>query len=409
MAMIMDMIAASTLSVTGQALATWAGTLLAGAGLAYLLIACVAVVFKHRNPVRRAGALRPVSVLKPLCGAEPRLYENLRSLCTQAYAEAVQIVFGVRDCADPALATVRRLQQEFPALTLDVVVDARRHGHSAKVSNLINMMRVARHDWLVLADSDVHVPPGYLRDVCAPLADPGVGVVTCAYRGQPIHTRGGAGFWSEVGALFVNEWFIPSVRVAALFGSRAFAFGATIALRRDTLAAMGGFPAIADQLADDYRMGELTRALGLSTVLSEVVVDTSVDEPTFRQLAQHESRWLRTIRAVRPGGYAAVGVTFGVPVAALGWILTGAGHSGLTLLLATLAARVMLHLLVYGPDPGLDPPGNPIARLWRGTWALPVNDVLGFALWCWAFAARDVHWRQQRYRVARDGSARPII
>ena len=377
------------------------GLLLGAAALGYALTAYLAVL-RSRNvaPAPPAAGRRPVTVLKPLCGAEPGLAEALRSLCAQDYP-SLQIVFGVQDASDPALAVVHALRAEYPNRQIEVVIDATRHGYSAKVSNLINMMRVARHDWLVLADADVFVPPGYLEGVCAPLADPTVGIVTCPYRGRPAHTRGWAGLCSRLGALFVNDWFMPSVRVAALFGSRDFAFGATIALRRAALDAFGGFPAIADQLADDYRIGELTRRQGLRTVLSHVVVDTGIDERTLRQLAQHETRWLRTIRAVRPAGYAAAGVTFSVPVALLGWGLAAGAPAAGGLLFATTVARVMLHFAAGDPQPAE-------ATAWRGLWLLPVSDLLGFLLWCWGFAAREVQWRQSRYRVARDGSARPI-
>ena len=377
------------------------GLLLGAAALGYALTAYLAVLRSRNTAVPLAPAQRqPVTVLKPLCGAEPGLAEALRSLCAEDYP-GMQIVFGVQDPHDPALAVVRALKAEHPGLDIAVVIDAARHGFSAKVSNLINMMRAARHDWLVLADSDVRVPPGYLAGVCAPLADPSVGIVTCPYRGLPAHWDGAAGLCSRLGALFVNEWFMPSVRVAALFGSREFAFGATIALRRAALEAIGGFPAIADQLADDYRLGQLTRAQGLRTVLSEVVVDTGVDERSLRQLVQHETRWLRTIRAVRPGGYAAAGLTFSLPVAVLACSLAGGSMAALTLLIATAAARVMLHFAAGEPGPGKVSP-------WRGLWLLPLSDGLGFALWCWGFAAREVQWRQERYRVERDGSAHPI-
>ena len=138
-----------------------------------------------------------------------------------------QIVFGVSDGDDPAIEVVSRLQREFPHLDLQIAVDRRQHGSSRKVSNLINMMSLARHDYLVISDSDVRVSPDYLASVVAPLLDPEVGIVTCPYRGTPR-----AGFWSLLGSLFINEWFTPSVRVAAMFGSRAFAFGTTIAIRR---------------------------------------------------------------------------------------------------------------------------------------------------------------------------------
>jgi ceramide glucosyltransferase len=381
------------------------GTLLGAAALGYAALAWAAVrLWRNSGAQRRRGGfpasaqpqLRPVTVLKPLCGAEPGLDHSLRSLCEQDYAAGMQIVFGVQHPADPALAVLAGLKRDYPRLDLGVVVDPTRHGTSAKVSNLINMMRAARHDWLVLADSDVRVPPGYLAAVAAPLADPTVGIVTCPYRGVPR-----PGLWSRLGALFINDWFIPSVRVAALFGSRAFAFGATIALRRDALEAIGGFHAIADQLADDYRLGELTRRHGKRTVLSDVMVDTAVDERTLRQLAQHGLRWLRTIRVVRPGGYAFSAVTFSLPVAALGCVIAGGTPVTLSLLAATLVLRLLLHFAAQAP-------ARSWSQLCSQLWVIPLADALGFALWCGAFATREVQWRQSRYRIARDGTVQPI-
>ncbi len=370
----------------------WCGTALTGIGAAYAVTAWLAVRMLPRATSRTTSTLPAVTVLKPLCGAESELYACLRSLCDQRYP-SFQIVFGVRDPDDPAIAVVRRLQRELPHVDMDLMIDGTQHGSSRKISNLINMMRLARHDYLVLADSDVRVPPGYLERVAAPLLDRSVGIVTCPYRGIP---RGG--LWSHLGALFVNEWFMPSVYVAALFGSRSFAFGSTIALRRDALDAIGGFGALADQLADDYRLGELTRRRGLRTVLSEVVVETFMDEPNLRALVLHELRWLRTIRAVRPAGYASAFPTFSLPVALLGALLAAGASPALTLLAVTVIARLMLHFAACRGGP---------AR-WRDLWALPVNDGLGFALWCWGFATRRVQWRQAHYRIARDGSVHLI-
>jgi ceramide glucosyltransferase len=372
------------------------GFAVTGAAAAYAILALVATLRWRRAP-RPSGAAdalvapTALTVLKPLCGAEPQLYESLRSLCAQDYPR-FQVLCGVREQSDPAVAVVRRLQREFPALDLDLVIDPTVHGCNLKVSNLINMMPLARHDWLVLADSDVRVPPRYLERVAAPLADPGVGIVTCPYHGI---ARGGA--WSLLLAAFINEWFMPSVFVAAALGSRAFAFGATIALRRDALDAIGGFRAIADQLADDYRLGELTRARGLETVLSKVIVDTHVDEPRAGDLIRHELRWLRTIRAVRPGGYAASLVTFTLPVAVLGALVDGWGPAALALLAVAAAARVLLHFVARRID-------SAALQLW----VVPAGDSLAFALWCWGFVSRSVQWRHTRYRVARDGSVQPI-
>jgi hopanoid biosynthesis associated glycosyl transferase protein HpnI len=260
--------------VLAQSCFVGCGTVLAALAMGYSITAWVAV----RRRIRPTGGALPngppVTVLKPLCGEEPGLYECLRSFCEQDYPQ-FQIVFGVRNSRDSAVAVVFRLMREFPTKDLRIAIDGRLHGSSPKVSNLINMMPLASHDYFVIADSDVRVTRSYLASVVAPLLDPGVGIVTCGYRGWP---RGG--LWSLLGCLFINEWFMPSVCVAAMTGSRSFAFGATIAIRRHVLDGVGGFRSIANQLADDYRLGELTRRMGLRTVLSEVVVDTYVSERT---------------------------------------------------------------------------------------------------------------------------------
>ena len=369
----------------------WAGLALAALAMAYAVIACIAVRRRAGPPQIAPRELPPVTILKPLCGAEPETYECLRSFCDQAFPE-FQVVFGVCDSNDPVLGIVDRLMEEFPQRDLRIVVDRRQHGSSRKVSNLINMMALARHEYLVLSDSDVRVERDYLARIAAPLLDGGVGLVTCAYRGCPR-----PGLWSVLGSLFINEWFIPSVRVAAMAGSRAFAFGATIAMRREVLTRIGGFASIADQLADDYRLGELTRRLGLRTVLSEVVVDVRVAEHSFGDLVRHELRWLRTIRALRPVGYAFSFVTFGMPVAVLGALLAGGTVPALGLLGATAMARVSLHW-------SLREPGSAGTQLLL----LPLRDLLTSSLWAWSFAARSVHWREDRYRVTRDGSAQPV-
>ncbi|TLY61591.1 MAG: glycosyltransferase [Gammaproteobacteria bacterium] len=275
-----------------QSLATVSGTALAALAAGYTTLAGIALR-RPANPGRllarqpRREPMPAVTILKPLCGAEHGLYERLRSFCEQRYPD-FQIVFGVRDLGDPALTAVRQLQRDFPGLDLEVAANPSQHGTNAKVSNLINMMPHARHDYLVIADSDVQVPRDYLERVIAPLADEGVGIVTCPYRGAPR-----PGLWSLLGSMFVNEWFMPSVRVAALLGSREFASGATIALRRESLERIGGFAALANRLADDYALGELTRQRGLTTVLSGLEVETSVDEAGAGGLLRHELRWLR--------------------------------------------------------------------------------------------------------------------
>jgi len=337
-----------------------------------------------RGPVQAFPAVDPVpvTVLKPLCGPEPRLEDNLATFCIQTHPH-YQLVFGVRDPLDPAIAVVERLARRFPTLDMQLVVDPRVHGSNLKVSNLINMMGAARHPWLVLADSDIAVAPDYLERVTAPLADPGVGIVTCLYRG-----RAQCGFWARLGGGFIDTWFLPSVRVANSVGNTAFGFGATIALRAATLREVGGFAALKDRLADDCRLGELTRRLHLRTVLSEVVVSTDVTEDSLRALWSRERRWMQTIRSLEPLGYGFAFVTFTLPMLALGlWLAPAAFNWAVALLGA--AARLGLHW--RRPAPGLPLPGHAADA--------PLRDCLLLLEWLSAYTGSTTRWRQHVLRV----------
>ncbi len=357
--------------------------------MAYSVIAWLVA----RKPIRSVGGScekrPPVTILKPLCGAEPETYRCLRSFCDQQYPQ-FQIVFGVADAADPAVAIVKRLQREYPHLSLQLSIDRRQHGSNCKVSNLMNMMPLVRHDTLVLADSDIYVSQHYLTKVVSPLLDGSVGIVTCTYRGCPR-----AGFWALLGSLFINDWFVPSVRVAAFSGSRSFAFGATIAMRRDVLSSIGGFKSIVNQLADDYRLGELTRRAGLRTVLSDMVVETIVSETTFSQLVRHELRWLRTIRAVNPLGFGFSFLTFSLPIAALGSVMAQGSRVTIGMLAMTAVVRGLLHLKTRRPG-----------ALRSEVILLPLRDLLSLGLWGWSFVTRRVRWRDSHFAVDHDGTAR---
>jgi ceramide glucosyltransferase len=350
------------------------------------------------DPFEQVG----VSVLKPLCGAEPRLYDNLRTFCEQRHGH-FQLVLGVSSPHDPAIAVARRLQAAYPAHDIEFAIDTRVHGSNLKVSNLINMAGRARYDVIVIADSDIAVSADYLDSVAAPLADPRVGVVTCLYV-----ARGVGGFWPRVGALFINEWFAPSVRVAHAIGSRRFGFGATLALRRATLERIGGFDALKNCLADDYWLAEHVRALGLQTVLSRVVVATDVIEPTFGELWQRETRWLRTIRSVNPSGFASLAITFATP-----WLLVGAwlsfalttcqghgAHSAVALASAAataagFGARLLLHLRAARHE----------RTFWRDLPLVPLRDTLLALQWCAGAFGSHVTWRGVRVPLGTSAAA----
>jgi ceramide glucosyltransferase len=367
-------------------------------GLALAMIAAVYSVLalaatyrsRRRDACYSLSAPAPVSVLKPLCGPEARLYEDLRSFCNQEHP-CVQILFAVSDSADPAITTVRRLQREFAALDIELVIDPTQHGSNRKISNLINMLPRVKYDHLVMADSDVAVPRDYLKRVCAPLADPSIGLVTCPYYGHAL-----AGSASTLGAIFINEWFMPAVDVAALFGSQSFVSGATIAIRRELLEQLGGFAQLRDQLADDYRLGQLVRAQGRRVMLSSLQVATSVDEPSFEALCRHQLRWLRTIQSIQPVGYAFSCVTFSLPVALLGAALASFHAVPLLLLGGSMTTRLVLHWTRDGA-PGPAASGRTLALVL-------LHDALLPLLWCWSFVSRQVSWREQRFDVGRDGS-----
>jgi ceramide glucosyltransferase len=378
-------------------LAGLAGVTVTVVATAYSVLTLIAVlVWRLRSGVGRPAATSPpVTLLKPLCGAEPGLYENLRSFCEQDYP-AFQIVFGVRDAADPALVVARRLAAEFPDLPIDIVIDPTQHGSNRKVSNLVNMLRRAKHDLLIIADSDACVRPDYLDTVTAPLLDPKTGLVTCIYRSVPTD-----GIWSRLGAMYVNDWYMPSVLLAWLFGHRNYASGQTMCMRRETLEAMGGLGTIANHLADDYQIGERVRNLGLRIVLSQYLPETVQDEPAPEALIGHELRWMRTLRVLAPSSFCFLFISFSLPVAAGGLALSVSDPAlvpiGMALFWTTLAARLGLFCVSRLTDSRLS---------FADLWLVPVRDLLLFWVWWRAFFNSRLVWRGCEFVVDAEGIMR---
>ena len=331
------------------------------------------------------------TILKPLRGEEPGLYDNLRSFCEQDYP-VYQVVFGVRDAGDPAAAVVERLVRDLPGRDLALVVDDRVIGSNFKASNLANMYAAAKHDLLVVSDSDMRVGPTYLGTVVAPLADPRVGVVTCLYSG-----RARPGLWSALGAMFINEWFLPSVLVGRAFRPGRFCFGATMAFRRQAFEAIGGFETLASYLADDYMLGALMNARGLEVALSSYVVENTVCEPDFQTLFRHELRWARTIRSVEPLGYTFSFLTHSLVLSCAYLLVSSPGALGGAVLGGSLALRIAAH---YAVRRSLDisEPSRP--------WLVPVRDGLCFVVWGASFLGRTVRWGGEKFSVGSDGRMR---
>lgn len=330
-----------------------------------------------------------LTLLKPLCGAEPGLEGNLASFCKQDYPGPVQIILGLQDPADPAAAVAKRLIAAFPQLDIDLTVDARLHGANRKISNVINSISRSRGEIVVLSDSDIRVAPTYLQHITAALQAPGVGLVTCLYRGLPV-----AGLWSRLAAAEIDHRFLPSVLVGLRLGLAKPCFGSTIALRAQTLGQIGGFAAFADQLADDYAVGTAVRRLGLKVAIPPMVIDHVCSEPSFADLARRELRWARTIRLVDPLGYAGSVVTHPLPFALAAAGFGGFGAASLAILALVLACGFLVPLQFARSLGGGRVP----------VWLAPGRDLLSFAIYLASFLPWTVSWRGRRYRIGPGGT-----
>ena len=360
-----------------------------------LIGACYAVASAHsvehffQTPSAPEKDHPPVTVLKPLHGAERGLAENLEGFCIQDYPSAVQIVFGVQEAKDPAIAIVKALQEKHRHLDIALIVGANRQAANPKVANLINMLPHAKHGILILSDSDIGVPAGYLRRIVSALGQPGVGAVTCCYTGSA-----SAGFWSKMSAMGIDYQFLPAVLYGVGIGVAAPCFGSTIALRKSVLAEIGGFDAFGERLADDYEIGRAIRARGYRIAMPPFAVIHSANEKSATELFQHELRWARTIRAIDSLGHVGSVITHAVPLAILGTVLLQFSYPALLALAAALAARLWLkHRIdrVLGIK-GLSP------------WLVVQRDVLSFAVFISSFFTGQVDWQGRRYKIHPGGT-----
>lgn len=359
--------------------------MLATAGVAYTLAAAFFIGRLRPRGRPPASVAAPVTLLKPLCGSEGGLLANLSTFMSQDYPAPVQIVFGVQDPADPALAAVESLRQANPQADIAVVVDPRVYGANRKVSNLMNMIGEARHELIVLNDADIAVDPDYLLQVAAAMAEPGVGAVTCYYRGEAR-----AGLWSRLGAMGVSYGFLANVALGVGLGMARPCMGSTIALRREVLEAIGGFAALSDVLMDDFEIGRKVREAGLKVALPPFVVRHGCSEMSLGELVAHELRWAVTVRMIDPVGHFGSVVTHAAPLALIGVLLLGASPLSLAVLAAAIGARLWLKLQsdrVGGASSG------PLALM-------PARDILSFAIYMGSLFARAVYWRGARFRVS---------
>ena len=352
----------------------------------YQFTSIVACLQRLRFRQTLTGYEPPVSILKPIRGADPGFYEAIRSQSEIDYPN-YEILFGVGDDGDTALPHIRRLQAEFPRRQIRVV-NTSTETLNGKVGSLIDLERAAQHDFLVISDADIRVGPDYLRKVIAPLQDPSIGLVTCLYRA---HASTFAGIFEAIG---VETDFAPSALVAPLVGVDEFAFGSTICVRRADLARAGGLAPIAGYIADDYQIGKRIHALGLKCVLGEPIVDTHLGAPDFAAAWRHQVRWARTIRVSRTGGFMGLFVTF-----ATFWALVLATAGQWPLAAALLSLRLL---------------GAMIAAVLvmksrqstRYFWLMPFRDLSAVLVWIAGLMPGPVEWRGRRMTLSSDGRIR---
>ena len=370
----------------------WILVAIALGGAGYAFLAAVLVGRFMRGPQTGTAQSPDVTILKPLHLGEPDLSRNLETFFAQKYDGKVQIVFGVHNESDPAVPVVRALQAKYPDLDTAIVANTALYGANAKVSNLINMFPQAKHDTLILSDSDIAVTSNWLSEVTAALARPGVGIVTCLYTGEPAND--GHRLWSALAAMGTSYNFLPNAVLGTSLGLAAPCFGSTIAMRRETLNEVGGFTAFADHLADDYEMGRAVRAKGYTVAIPAMGVGHTAAESSALDLLRHELRWTRTIRMVNPGGYLGSFVTHGFAFALMAAPLLNFNTVSLAVLALTLASRLFLkHRIdgLFGTD------GGPYGLL-------PLRDMLSFGVFVVSLFGETVHWRGTHFAVEPSGA-----
>jgi ceramide glucosyltransferase len=362
--------------------------LLSAAGTAYFaLIIWAAMRFeRERRPLVDAVFTPAVSILKSLKGIDPHMYAAFRSHCVLDYPE-YEVLFGVHDLTEPALEFVKRLQAEFPDRQLRVVQCPQLLGMNRKVTNLAQMLPQARHEHIIINDSDILVEPDYLLRVLAPFSSPTIGMVTTLYRALPGETLG-----SKLEALGLSSDFAGGVLVArALEGGIRFGLGATIATTKTVLRDIGGLEPLADYLGDDYEIGARIAAAGQKVELSDAVVETALPEYSFRDFWLHQLRWARNVKDRRPWQYMGLVVTYGLPWAILAvmfWLTWWSCLALAAAVIARFAAAIFVGRGVLEDE-----------YVGRDLWLLPLRDFVALAIWFASYFGNTVEWRGMKFRL----------
>jgi ceramide glucosyltransferase len=361
---------------------------LAAAPLAYYLVAIFAALrFFLRARARQLPEFAPpVSLLKPVHGVDFDSPLNFASFCTQNYPE-YEILFCVNDMQDPAVPLLRQTIRDFPERSIRILSDAPKIGSNQKVNNLILLAREAKHEIIVQSDGDVRVSPNYLKNVVAEFADKSVGVASCFYRGVAEKN-----FWAELEAVGAASDFFAGALVANLPGRVTFALGASVATTKTWLAKIGGYEALADLLADDYEIGNRVHRAGGKVLLSREAVWTMYPAQSLRSFWEHQVRWARTVRLVRPASFVGLLVTHGLPWSVLAAAVAPSAEVGAGFLGAYLILRLLMAWVV-----GVWGVGDEVLR--RKLWLVPVRDAIHFAVWLAGFTSNRVMWGGVEYAI----------
>lgn len=336
----------------------------------------------------------PVTILKPVCGLDKESYKNLESFCRQNYPQ-YQIIFAVRDTEDPIIEIIKQIIDNFPEMDINLVVSDRLLGYNYKVSNLANAISIAKHEILVIADSDIRVTPDYLLRVIQPLQDEKVGVVTCLYRSLA------EGWQANLEALGLSTDFQASVLTARKLEGMSFAFGSTIVIRRHVLEKIGGFIAIADYLADDFQLGNLPAKAGYKVILSDYIVEHILSTNNIKDFLYHQFRWNRGIRIERFWGYLGLIFTQGIPTSLLFLITTGGNIFAWWVLIITWSLRLIMAYIV-----GIKVIKEPAVK--KFFWLLPLRDLISFGIWCYSGFGDKIQWRGKQLKLTKGGKLVPI-
>lgn len=373
-------------------------------GIIYCILALWAARKFERTPAPPADpAFAPgISILKPLRGLDPHIHAALASHCSQNYAGPFEILFGVSSLSDPAVPEVARLRVEHPQIPIRLIECPARLGPNGKLSNLAQMLPHAAHEHLLVNDSDILVSPDYLTHIAAAFAPPPhsrraseqtakqTGLVTAPYIGLASPT-----LWSRLEALGISTDFIPGALTArALEGGLRFGLGSTLATTKSALATIGGFEALASQLADDYELGVRLHRAGYNIALLREVVATTIPAYSLRAFADHQLRWSRSTRDSRRAGYIGLGITYVLPWAILTVIASGCELWSFTLLSVALLARFSVALVV---GVGILHDGQVL----RDLFLLPLRDCFGLFFWLWSYASDTVTWRGEHFHLHR--------